>query len=320
MATPLETYQQQYNASQEHQNNLKWQNASINDVANKYGFRFDRGYADQQAETVASGQRNAYNDQSRQNQTLYDQTIRDINSGLKDGVIGTENNFFQNYLKQRQNQVNSGINAGMQADQDLRLGMNQQSVLAGLYRDANNNKAKEKDRYNNEVQRISEALAQVEKERQSTAEKLYQELLSQGYGLLGQERSWFNTLDNQRYGQYQDQIGNWYKEQDLALRKQEAARAAAARAAQQKAAQDAALKAAQQSNLAKQLQNYNATKAKQAVTPAQRYVSTIAPIDNWARNSLSPTVSNMVRSNSYSIANTPYLTAYDKMRMLTGGR
>lgn len=317
MATPLETYQNQYNSSQERQNNLQWQNATINDVANKYGFRFDKGYADQQAETAAQAQRNAYNDASRQNQTLYDQTIRDINSGLKDGVIGTENNFFQQYLKQRQSQVNSGINAGMQADQDLRLGMNQQGVLAGLYRDANNNKSKEQSRYNNEVQRISEAMAQVERERQSTAEKLYQELLSQGYGLLGQERSWFNTLDNQRYGQYQDQINNWYKEQDLAIRKQEAARAAAARAAQEKAARDAALKAAQQSQLAKQLANYNKTRAAQAQTPLDRYYSDPNIQRVEALKQSNPSTYRYF-GNPLPPAQNPSLSAWDKMKMIGG--
>ena len=126
-----------------------------------------------------------------------------------------------------------------------------------------------------------------------------------------------NTLDQQRYGQYQDSINNWYKEQDLLMRQQEAARAEAARQAQQKAAQQAAASqaAAAAQKLATPAANYSAAVSKQAVTPIEQYVQTIAPVEKW-RATLSPTVSNMVKANSYSPANTPYITAWDKMKML----
>jgi hypothetical protein len=320
MATPLETYQTQYNTSQEHQNAQKWQNGTINDVASKYGFDFSQGYANQQAETAAAAQRNQYNAASRENQTANKQTVNQINSDLKQGVIGTENNFFQTYLQQRQSQANRGLNAGFQADQNLRLGMNQQAQLAGLYRDSANNKSKEMDRYNNQNQTISEALAQIEKQKAADSQKMYQDLLTQGYGMLGQERGWYNTLDQQRYGQYQDSIDNWYKEQDLLMKQQEAARAEAARQAAARASQQqAAARASQAAAAAKKLQdtvnNYNVAVSKQALTPIEQYVQTIAPVEKW-RSTLSPTVSNMVKANSYSPANTPYINAYDKMKML----
>lgn len=324
MATPLETYKQNYEASQEHQNSLKWQNATINDVASKYGFNFSKDYANQQAESVAQAQRNQYNAAARTNQSTNMQTMKELDSGLRDGVIGTENTFFQNYLQQRQAQANKGLNAGIQTDQDVRLGMNQQSVLAGLYRDTNNNKAKEMDRFNNQSMEIQEALALVEQQKNTEAEKLYQELITKGYGMLGTERGWYNTLDQQRYGQYQDDINLWYKEQDRLA--QEAARAAAERARQQAAAQQAA----QQSALQKQLDAYKAQLAKQAapqLTPIQKYESTPAKI---AVNNLvgrqptgSPTTyafTNSLTKAASSVARNSNISPYAKMQMLFGER
>jgi hypothetical protein len=216
MATPLQTY----NNSQEHKNGQKWQNATINDVAKKYGFDFSKGYANQQAEAIAAAQRNQYNAASRANQSMNAQALRDIDSNLKEGLTGTEDNFFQSYLAQRQQQANRGLNAGIQADQDTRLGMNQQKVFAGLYRDAGNNRAKEMDRFNNESLTIKEALALVEQKKLADAQKMYQDLLTQGYGILGQERGWYNQLDQQAYNRYRDAL-------------EDAQRAAAQRAARQ---------------------------------------------------------------------------------------
>lgn len=216
MATPLQTY----NTSQEHTNALKWQNATINDVAKKYGFDFSKDYANQQAEVAAQAQRNQYNVASRSNASMNSQTLKSIDTGLKDGLMNTEDSFFQSYLQQRQNQANRGLNAGIQADQDTRLAMNQQKVFAGLYRDANNARSKEMDRFNNEAMTIQQALALVEQKKLADAAKMYQDLLTQGYGLLGQERGWWNTLDQQAYGKYRDQIAD----------AQEAARLAASRA------------------------------------------------------------------------------------------
>jgi pyruvate/2-oxoglutarate dehydrogenase complex dihydrolipoamide acyltransferase (E2) component len=61
--------------------------------------------------------------------------------------------------------------------------------------------------------------------------------------------------------------------------------------------------------------NYNAAKNKQKQTPIEKYVNTIRPVEQW-RSTLSPTVSTIVKNNSYSPATTPYLSAYDKMKML----
>jgi hypothetical protein len=324
MATPLETFKTQYQNSQERQNSLKWQNATINDVAKKYGFNFSKDYANQQAEAVAAAQRNQYNSAARQNQSTNMQTMKELDTNLKDGIVGTENTFFQNYLQQRQNQANRGLNAGVQADQDLRLGMNQQSVLAGLYRDTNNARSKEMDRFNNQALDITEALALVEKQKLTEAEKLYQEMITKGYGILGTERGWYNTLDQQAYGRYQDDINLWYKEQDRLA--QEAARAEAARRARAQAA--AQQQAAQQSALQKQLQAYQNQLAQQAapkLTPIQQYYST--PARQAVNNVLSnPTTSyatryaftNPLSNTASTVKNNSNLSYYDKMKMIYG--
>jgi hypothetical protein len=322
MATPLETFKTNYQNSAERQNSLKWQNATINDVAKKYGFNFSKDYANQQAEAVAAAQRNQYNSAARQNQTTNMQTMKELDSNLKDGIVGTENTFFQNYLQQRQNQANRGLNAGIQADQDVRLGMNQQSVLAGLYRDTNNARSKEMDRFNNQSLDITEALALVEKQKLTEAEKLYQELITKGYGMLGTERGWYNTLDQQAYGKYQDDINLWYKEQDRLA--QEAERAARARAAQQAAAQQAA----QQSALQKQLDAYKNQLAQQAapkLTPIQQYYNT--PARNAVNNIIGNPSTSYATRNAFtnplttaasSVARNSNISAYGKMKMLFG--
>lgn len=234
-------YMADYNNSAEHQNAVKWQNATINDVASKYGFNFSQDYANQQAEVAAQAKRNDQQAAQRTNQSANQLNTRYINDSLKEGVIGTERSAFQQYLDQRQQQANGGLNSGIQADQNLRLSMNAQQALAGFYRDAGRQRSEEQQRFTLENQRIAEALALIEQEKGAQAAKLYQDLLTQGYGLLGQERGWYNDLDTKKYGQTQDKLSNYYKEQELALAK---ARAAAQKAAQQAAAQQAAQKAA----------------------------------------------------------------------------
>jgi hypothetical protein len=313
MATPLETY----NTSQERQNSLKWQNATINDVAKKYGFDFSKDYANKQAEAVAQAQRNSINNSTRQNQAMYGQNMRQINGDLKAGVVGTENNFFQTYLQQRQQQSNRGINAGMQADQNVRLGMNQQSVLADIYRDTANNKSKESDRYSNEAMKLQDALALVEQQKLTEAEKMYQELLTRGYGMLGTERGWYNTLDQQAYGKYRDAQAD--------------ADAAAARAAAQRAQQQAQQQAAaQQAKLNDLYNNYNQAKGGGTtnLTPIQQYTNAfnMTPAARAVSKITTPSSSYSTRYafNNYGTdyAKTPAsntsMTAYEKMRMLFG--
>jgi hypothetical protein len=290
---------------------LKWQNATINDVAKKYGFDFSKGYANKQAEAVAQAQRNSIGNSTRQNQAMYGQNMRQINGDLKAGVVGTENNFFQTYLQQRQQQANRGINAGMQADQNVRLGMNQQSVLADIYRDTANNKSKESDRYSNEAMRLQDALALVEQQKITEAEKMYQELLTRGYGMLGTERSWYNTLDQQAYGKYRD------AQADAEAAAARAAAERAQRAAQQRASQQAA---AQQSKLNDLYASYNQAKGTPAQTPIQKYYNTpaINAVNQLKRSNPYDYATNQAFRAPTTVANNSNLSAYEKMRMLFG--
>lgn len=271
-----DNYMNEYKTSQEYLNNQKWQNATIQDVANKYGFNFSQDYANQQAEVAAQAKRNEQQAAQRQNASANTNNIRSINDSLREGVIGTENSTFQQYLAQRQQQANKGINAGLQADQNLRLNMNAQSVLGGFYRDAARNKAAENERFTLENQKISEALAQVESEKNLQSTKLYQDMLAQGYGILGTERGYYNDLDSKVYGQTQDKLANYYREQELALQR--------ARVAADRAAKDATTSSTPTGQAAELLAEFNDAKTAGANTLADKYLANTSARLNAGRS------------------------------------
>lgn len=184
MASPNQFY-----SSQARKNWESWLNATIDDLARKYGFDFSRGYAERQAEAEAAKARAAYQDSLRRTQSDYEQRLAQIEQGIRDAVRGLEQNFFTNMLQQQQAQANTGINAGIAADQNLRLGMSAQSALADVYGQANLDRARAARDWSLESQRLREALDLVEQERLARAEQLYQDLLQRGYSMLQQERS-----------------------------------------------------------------------------------------------------------------------------------
>lgn len=184
MASPNQFY-----SSQARKNWESWLNATIDDLARKYGFDFSRGYAERQAEAEAAKARAAYQDSLRRTQSDYEQRLAQIEQGIRDAVRGLEQNFFTNMLQQQQAQANTGINAGIAADQNLRLGMSAQSALADVYGQANLDRARAARDWSLESQRLKEALDLVEQERLARAEQLYQDLLQRGYSMLQQERS-----------------------------------------------------------------------------------------------------------------------------------
>lgn len=184
MASPNQFY-----SSQARKNWERWLNATVNDLARKYGFDFSRGYAERQAEAEAARARAAYQDSLRRTQSDYEQRLAQIEQGIRDAVRGLEQNFFTNMLQQQQAQANTGINAGIAADQNLRLGMAAQSALADVYGQANLDRARAARDWSLESQRLKEALDLVEQERLARAEQLYQDLLQRGYSMLQQERS-----------------------------------------------------------------------------------------------------------------------------------
>src|SRR5699024_4836574 len=86
---------------------------------------------------------------------------------------------------QRQELANTGLNAGIAAERDLRLGMNRDYALADIL--AN------EQLYNQELDRN---LSTIDKEEQAYAEQLYNDRLEQAFG-MSMDYSRFNQSENQ---------------------------------------------------------------------------------------------------------------------------
>jgi hypothetical protein len=203
-------------------------------------------------------------------------------------------------------------------------------------------------RFANQNQMISDSLAQVEKEKAMNSQNIYQNLLTKGYEILNSDRASATSWANNEWGMTQAQISNmmdltnmnvdnWNKSADrnisstLDLSKmsvadiyneQQRADAAAARAAASRASRSYSRQGSPGYNgtpaktvLTPAKTGYDTTVAKQQQTPVGRYVNTVAPVERW-RQTLSPTVGRAVANNSHSIANTPKLSPWDKMKAL----
>lgn len=83
-------------------------------------------------------QQNAYLDLALQQlNNRYNQGLRSIESGLADAAQSLEDNYFQQWLQARQSMANRGLaGSGLASDQDTRLMLAKQRDLAGMYRDA----------------------------------------------------------------------------------------------------------------------------------------------------------------------------------------
>lgn len=323
------------------------QNSTIDDIAKKYGFDFSQKYANNQAETMAAGQRNIYNSQSRENESMNKMNLDRISNNYDSAAGDLDKGYFQQFLGTQQNQANRGLNAGIAANQNLQLAMNKQGEVADLWKQRNLNTQEESMRYSNTDQTIAEALAQVEKEKGMNSQKIYQDLRRQGYDILSSDRNSATSWANSEWDRTQSDINNmmdftnmdvdnWNRSADrnisstLDLSKmsvadiyneQERADRAADRAASLRAARMSRPSSPgspggsyQRTVLSPAAAKQQAVIKKQKQTPVQKYVNTIAPVERW-RQTLSPTVGRAVANNSHSIANTPNLTAWDKMRM-----
>lgn len=206
--------QNQYNNSDAKTNYDRMQNATIDDIAKKYGFDFSREYANRQAEAEAQAKRNAYNNSLRLNETQNQETMQQIENNVRESNTALDHNYFQQMLAQQQSQANSGLNGGIAADQNLRLAMNKQAQLADVYKDANLGRMQESNRFNNESTRLSEALALVEQQKTAQAQELYQELLMRGYDILGQDRNWARQVDRDARGDMEFDVGQLEKALD----------------------------------------------------------------------------------------------------------
>lgn len=197
-----------YQNSKEMKNANQMMNSTIDDIAKKYGFDYSRDYAKQQAEALAQAERNAYEHSQRLNKSQNQLNTQRIDNDVRSANQDIDNSFFQQYLQQQQEQVNGGLNAGIAADQDFRLGMSQQQAMADIYRDANMNRQEEQMRYGNEQLRLSEALDLVEQQRIAKENELYQQQRQQGFENLLQERSQGMQMSQNEWNKAQDKIAN----------------------------------------------------------------------------------------------------------------
>lgn len=103
-------------------NNIQFQNATLQDLQNKYGFDYSPEYANRVAEMERQAKEAALNYQGKQVETNQQNATKTL-----------QNDYFQKYLDQLQQVANRGMNGGIQADSNLRLNMNRQNALANLY-------------------------------------------------------------------------------------------------------------------------------------------------------------------------------------------
>lgn len=191
--------QNSYNNSQAKADANKWNNATIQDIAAKYGFDYSRDYAKQQAEAEAQALRNANANASRQNESLNKLNKTAIDNNLMNEAEALDRNYFQKYLTQAQDQTNSGLNAGIASDQDLRLQMNRQAEMGDSYRDASLGKMQEDQRFSNTGISLTEALGLINQQALAREDSLYNDRLQQGLGNLINERNYFSGLDQQEW-------------------------------------------------------------------------------------------------------------------------
>jgi hypothetical protein len=236
------------------------QNETIPGISKKYGFDFSQNYANNQAETAAQAQRLAQQASQRDNQSMHDLTSHQILNDYNNGARSLDQGYFQNYMNQAQGQVNRGLNGGMVADQNLRLAMNKQNDVGKLWQDRNQATMQENARYGNTSKTINDALAQIEKEKAANAQKYYQDLLSQAYGVLSSDRSYGLQLDNSAWCKYQDMFSN-----DMAQKQLAASRAASS--ASSAATQQSQLNAEQILKQAQDAINYDSYKGMRAASP-----------------------------------------------------
>lgn len=182
------------------------QNATIQDIGNKYGFDFSKDYATKQAEAEAQALRDANANAQRQNESLNKQNNQRIENNIMSAVEALDRNYFQQGLGMGQDQVESGLNAGIAADQALRLQMGRQAEMGDVYRDANLGRMTEDQRFTNEGLRLTEGLGTINQQALANAEKLFQQLQMQGYDILSNDRNFYAQQDQQEWARSQAEI------------------------------------------------------------------------------------------------------------------
>lgn len=205
---------QNYQNSEAYKNYNSMMNATIDDIAAKYGFDFSRDYAKQQAEAEAQALRDANANASRQNKSQNELNLATIDSNLMNMAEGLDRDYFQQGLAQQQNQVNSGLNAGIASDQNLRLQMARQAEMGSAYRDANLGIMQENQRYTNEDLALIEALGTINQQALAREDALYNERLQQGYDILSNDRNYYMNAADMEWGQSRDLVNQYLQQQN----------------------------------------------------------------------------------------------------------
>src|SRR5690625_1542586 len=162
--------------------NYRTEMTTIRDLEKKYGFDYSRDYAERQAEVLAQAQRDAI--ESARERAQYETESAQVN---------LEHDFFNQYLQQRQGMADTGLNAGIAAERDLRLGMDRQHAMADILANA--------QLYNQELDRNA---ATIDKEELAYAEQLFNDRLAQAFG-MSMDASRFEQSENQFQAQAQMQ-------------------------------------------------------------------------------------------------------------------
>lgn len=142
-------------------NDYRTKNATIEDLKNIYGFDFTRDAANR----VAEAERQAKVDNINGN-------IKKVDNSVMLAADGLDRDYFQKYMQQAQGQVNDGLNAGIAADQDLRLAMARQANLGEVYANAN------LEKYN-----LNNDLTRAEVEALARGEQLHYDRLKDAFGM-----------------------------------------------------------------------------------------------------------------------------------------
>lgn len=152
---------------------FKTELATIDDLANKYGFDYSKDYAKRQAEL-----------ERQQKQNAIDTQKKSVDNSVRSSAQGLDHDYFQRYMNQAQGQTNSGLNGGIASDQNLRLAMSRQNAMGDIYRDANLQNFE-----------LGQAEGLLGAEELARADQLYNDRRQQGFQNVLQEGQ-FNQRQN----------------------------------------------------------------------------------------------------------------------------
>lgn len=194
-ANPLQTVLNSYNTPQYSVNgqsvqmptyedfmNMQPKKASIDDLSDIYGFDYSRDYAVNQANAIKRAKEDGLQGQ-----------LRAIDNNVRGQSDSMDRKYYLEGLQNRQSMAETGRNAGISQDQNLRLAMSRQAEMGDIYRDANTREFS----VNNELSRLpAEALAY--------ADELYNNRRQQGFNNLQVHNQGVSQDQAAAFGNYMD--------------------------------------------------------------------------------------------------------------------